>query len=406
MNGSRRVRASASGDGRRPFLLLPLLPLLLGVGACGNGPGGNILIGLAGPMGQGSGRSMRQAAEMAVAEINQAGGIDGATIGLVVKDDGADPEQGIAVAAELRDDARVVAVVGHINSSVTLAAARIYNDPVNPVVELSPASSSPEITPAGPWTFRVCPTDLQHGPALAAWAIERLDADRATVLYANDAYGRGVLASFARAFQNAGGALTAPNPYLPDMLGTGEEIQPYLRRAMRRGTEALMIAGQAEAGLKIIEQARALGYTGPVLGADGMTGLRDMGESAEGTYISSAFLPDRPTPEARAFVQAYQRRFEQAPDHRAAMTYDAILLLARAIEEVGADRAAIRDYLDRVGDEEPAFDGASGTIAFDENGDVAGKEVTIGVIRDGNLVTATGQESTAGADSAAVAVME
>lgn len=376
--------------------LRALLPIaLLGALGCGGGGSDAINIGLAGPMSQGSGRSMRQAAEMAIEQVNRDGGIDGRQLALVVKDDGASPEQGITVATQLRDDPSVVAVVGHINSSVTLAAARIYNEGRNPVVELSPASSSPLISAAGPWTFRVCPTDLQHGPALAEWAYGRLGSRRATVVYVNDAYGRGVLQSFAGAFERQGGALAGSDPFLPTMLEDGSEIEPYLRRAVRGGTDALMVAGQAEEGRKIIAAARQLGYDGPILGPDGMTGLREMGEVAEGVFVSSAFLPDRPTPTAQAFVKAYQERFDELPDHRAAMTYDAVLLLARAIEEAGTDREAIRAYLDTVGRGSPAFDGVSGSIAFDENGDVAGKEVAVGVIRGGRLVTATVAGATA-----------
>jgi len=87
-------------------------------------------------------------------------------------------------------------------------------------------------------------------------------------------------------------------------------------------------------------------------------------------------------------VRAYQERYQELPDHRAAMTYDAVRLIARALEAVGPDRRALRDYLARVGQSEPAFEGVSGTIAFDANGDVASKEVYIGVVRGGRLVSA------------------
>ena len=293
-------------------------------------------------------------------------------------------------ATELRDDPSIVAVVGHINSGATLAAAKIYNDDENGIVAVSPASSSPLISDAGPWIFRVCPSDLLHGPALARWAYERLGAQRVAAIYANDDYGRGVIETFGAAFVAAGGQVLSRDPYLPDMLESANAVDPYLERAVRNGMDALMIAGQADAAERIIAAARRLGYTGPVIGPDGLTNLRDAGSLAEGVYISSAFLPDRQDPAAQAFVRAYQERFRELPDHRGAMTYDAIRLLARAIEQVGTNRTAIRDYLANVGQtaDNPAFEGVSGTIRFDANGDVAGKEVTIGVVRAGRLVTA------------------
>lgn len=370
---------------------LALAPALAGIIGCG-ADASPIRIAIAGPVGQVTGHSMRLAAELAVDEINRAGGVRGRLIELVVRDDEASPERAIEIAAELRDDPSIVAVVGHINSAATLAAAKIYNDDERGVVAISPASSSPLLTDAGPWIFRVCPSDLLHGPALARWAYEQLGVRKVAALYANDDYGRGVVENFGAAFVAAGGQLLSQDPYLPDMLEDSNAVDPYLERAIRDGMEALVIAGQAEAAARIIAAARRLGYNGPVIGPDGLTNLRDAGPIAEGVYISSAFLPDRRDPAAQAFVRAYQERYRELPDHRGAMTYDAIRLLARAIGQVGTDRTAIRDYLADVGrkPDNPPFEGVSGTIRFDENGDVSGKEVTIGVVRAGRLVTAEG----------------
>jgi len=375
-----------------------------GLAACGaGGAEAPIHIGLAGPVNQPNGRSMHLAAQMAVDEINLEGGINGRPLALVVKDDEANQEKAVAVATELKDDPRVVAVVGHINSFATRAAARIYNDEQRGVVELSPASSAPEISEAGDWTFRVCPTDLQHAPALADWVYNRLGRSRAAVLYTNDAYGRGIVDVFAQAFERAGGTVVARDPFLPQIVDS-IGVDPFLERAIRNRMDALIIAGQAEPALSIIRAARRLGYRGPILGADGLTNLREAGPIAEGVYVTSAFLPDRPTEEARRFVQAYVQRYGELPDHRGAMTYDAIRLLARVLREIDATsslgaqpsmgetiavRRAIRDYLAGVGTRYPAFEGVSGTIRFDENGDVVGKDVAVGIIRNGQIVTAS-----------------
>ena len=375
-----------------------------GLAACGaGGAEAPIHIGLAGPVNQPNGRSMHLAAQMAIDEINLEGGINGRPLALVVKDDEANQEKAVAVATELRDDPRVVAVVGHINSAATRHAARIYNDEQRGVVELSPASSAPEISNAGPWTFRICPTDLQHAPALADWVYNRLGRSRAAVLYTNDAYGRGLVDVFAQAFERAGGTVVARDPFLPQIVDS-IGVDPFLERAIRNRMDALIIAGQAEPALSIIRAARRLGYRGPILGADGLTNLREAGPIAEGVYVTSAFLPDRPTEEARRFVQAYVQRYGELPDHRGAMTYDAIRLLARVLREIDATsslgaqpsmgetiavRRAIRDYLAGVGTRYPAFEGVSGTIRFDENGDVVGKDVAVGIIRNGQIVTAS-----------------
>lgn len=363
---------------------------LLGLAACGSGNAGQepIYLGLAGPVSQPTGRSFQLASEMAIEEINRNGGIGGRPLALIIKDDEANPERAIEVAAELRDDPRVVAVIGHVNSPATIAAADIYNDEDRGVLQISPASSSPLVTEAGPWTFRVCPSDLQHGPALATWTYERLGRARAAVLYANDDYGRGLRDSFAAAFEDAGGEVVARDPFLPSIMESETTLDPYLERAMRNRANAVIIAGQANEALRIIHAARRLGFTGPILGADGLTNVKDEGEIAEGVYITSAFLPDRPSASAQRFVRAYIDRYDEAPDHRGAMAYDAIYLVAEAIREVGLDRRTLRDYVASIGTERPAFDGISGRIAFDENGDVAGKDVAVGIVREGNIVTA------------------
>lgn len=366
------------------------LALLVAAGCQGSGE--PIYVGVAGPLSAANGASMRMAVQMAVDEINQGNGIGGRRVELVMLDDRADPQVALTVADSLRKDPRVVAVVGHVNSAASLKAATIYNSEEakgEPVMHISPASSAPGFTHAGPWSFRVTPTDLEFSPVLARGAME-LGRRRAAVLYANDDYGQGVMTTFERAFRSGGGAVVSADPYLPAVVERGDELDPYLTRAMRRGADALVIGGQADAGLKIVQAARRLGYTGPILGSDGLTGIKDAGAPAEGVFVSSAFLPDRPTEAARQFVARYRQRYNLLPDHRGAMAYDIINLLRRAIEEVGTDRRALRDYVASVGAEggSAVFEGVSGTIRFDRNGDVVGKEVTLGVVRGGQLVTA------------------
>ncbi len=375
---------------RRSLAALACAALLAGC----EGDAETVTIGIAGPISKANGRSMKLAAEMAAEEINARNLLGGnRKLVLEIKDDEGDPAKAISVATELRQNEEVSAVVGHVNSAATLRAATIYNAPPgehasNPVVALSPASSAPEITQAGDWTFRVTPTDLEFSPALAEWASTRLGRQRAAVLYTNDAYGQGVMSTFVDAFRKRGGAVVTADPFLPATFTSAESLDPYLLRAFRQNVDALVIAGQAEAGVKIIAAARRLGFTGPILGSDGLTGVKDAGAIAEGVFVSSAFLADRPNELAQRFVQAYQAKHKELPDHRGAMTYDALLLLAQAIREKGTDRETIRDYLAAINDENEAYDGVSGRIRFDPNGDVLGKDVAVGIVRAGRLVTA------------------
>jgi branched-chain amino acid transport system substrate-binding protein len=179
-----------------------------------------VRIGLAGPFSDAVGGPMRKAAELAVEEINAAGGIRGRPIELIARDDSGDPDSAVAVAADLVSEG-VVAVIGHVYSGTTLAAAPVYGAGTRPSPVITPSSSAPEIAQAGRHVFRLCPTDLEHGAALATWIREGLQLTRASVLYLNNPYGRGVRQSFVTRFTALGGVILESDPYLGDVPDVG-----------------------------------------------------------------------------------------------------------------------------------------------------------------------------------------
>jgi branched-chain amino acid transport system substrate-binding protein len=282
--------------------------------------------------------------------------------------------------------------VGHLASGTTLAASPVYNGGRRPLPVVSPSASSPALSDAGAYTFRVCPTDLVHGERLAAWAVDQLGAGSAAMFYLNDEYGRGVRGVFAREFGERDTRLIADDPYVDDL----PSFVPYLERVRRRGgAEVLMIAGTRAGAERILAALDTVGLRpAAIMGGDGLAGLEAAGRLAEGVLISTAYLPDRPGARNAAFVQSYRAAYRgQDPDHRGAGAYDAVYLIAQAIEAVGPHRARVRDYLAGVGTATPAFEGVTGRIAFDEYGDVPAKDVTIGVVRRGRLVAAAGRGS-------------
>lgn len=352
--------------------------------ACSDG-GAAIHIGLAGPFSEPRGRSMHRAAELAVQEINAAGGVRGRPIELIALDDSARAEPAVAVARQLTEDPTVVAVVGHLTSGATMAAMPVYSGAA-PVPVISPSASSPALSNVSPWFFRVCPTDLRHGSALAAWARDRLHASRAAVLYLDDAYGRGVRDVFVSEFRRRGGEIVANDPYLDDL----PSFEPYLERARRRGgMDVLVIAGTRVGAERILATRDSMRLAVPAMAGDGVLGI-EQSPIAEGMFISSPYLPDRPDSINASFVRAYRTATGSLPDHRGAGAYDAVRLIAAAITAVGPDRSAIRDYLARVGHDEPAYSGVTGRIDFDEQGDVPDKSVVVGQVHDGVLHTAGG----------------
>lgn len=362
-----------------------LATLASGVAGCGSRDQ-PILIGIAGPFSETRGRSMLLAAKLAIQEVNASGELGGRTLALDSLDDSASTRRAIAVAAQLRDDPRVVAVIGHLTSGTTLAAADIYNTGRRPVVEISPSASSPDLSGAGRYTFRVCATDLVHGGVLARFAIQQLGARRAEVIYLNDDYGRGILITFREEFTRLGGTILDADPVLP----TTDDLGPYLEQIQRDGdAQVLMIAGDRATAQKVLRQARARGISLPIIGGDGLAGIQSEGAVAEGIHITSNYLPDQPGAANAAFLRAYATVSGGAPpDHRGAGAYDAIHIIADAIRDAGTGRAAIRDALARLGKDRPPYDGVTGRITFDDKGDVPNKSVIVGVVHGGQIVMA------------------
>jgi branched-chain amino acid transport system substrate-binding protein len=369
----------------RAFVLLALGTVLASA-ACADGSSEPVRIGVAGPFTDPVGLPMKLAAELAAEEINAKGGIDGRPLELLARDDFADPDSAVYVATDLKS-AGVAAVIGHLWSGTTIAAAPVYNGGGDAVVAISPSSSAPAVTAAGPWTFRLCPSDLEHGAALARWIRNDLGLERGAVLYLNDEYGRGVRQTFASEFNRLRGTLVAIDPYL----GETPDVGIYLDRlAKQAAAQFIVVAGNRGEAEIILRESRRRNFTVPVLGADGLEGIEAIGPLAEGVYISQAYLPTIETPANRRFVEAWRKKYPAAglPNQPAAATYDAVYLLRDVIGRVGTDRQAVRDALARVGRDSPPYIGAAGRVAFDAAGDLASGEVHMAVVRGGGVIPA------------------
>jgi branched-chain amino acid transport system substrate-binding protein len=355
---------------------------------CRRGADSVVRIGVAGSFSDPIGLPMKQAAELAAEEINAHGGISGRRLELVLRDDYADPDSAVFVASDLYNSG-VSAVVGHLFSGMTLAAAPVYNGGDDPVVAISPSSSSPDVSGAGDYTFRICPSDLAHGTVLAHWVRDRLHLTRGSVLYLNDEYGRGIRQTFVAEFTRQGGTLDGVYPYL----GERPDVVPYLDR-LAKGTppEFIVVAGNRSEAEEVLRQARKRGLTMPVLGGDGLEGIQEAGALAEGVYLSSPYFPSIPSAPNRRFVEAFHRKYPSAgmPNQPAAATYDAVYLLRDVIAQVGGDRGAVRRALAGVGSVTPAHEGVTGTVAFDGNGDVPNQNVYIGMVRRGAVEVVDG----------------
>ena len=289
----------------------------------------------------------------------------------------------IKIADRFRDSATVVGVVGHPESGTTLAAIDEYADTKNggrnAVVAISPTGTSPALSGASRWLFRVCPSDVQSSRAVAQYLLDSLKATRASIIYRNDSYGKDWAKSFAEAYRagrgGVRGTIVQRDPYLQGAT-PWDAYAGYLKLLK---PDVLLFPGSQEDALLALRAMRDAGVTTPLIGGDATSGLEANAAEFPNVRYTAFFLARRAsTPEAKAFVEAYTARFKQEPDQRAALAYDAAMLIGRAVLETrSAGRAAVRDHIESIGGSRPRVLGAAGPIAFDDKHDAIEKPVVI-----------------------------
>jgi branched-chain amino acid transport system substrate-binding protein len=366
------MRALSPGRTTSPRRLV-LVAALAALAGCG-GSSTPILVGAAGPWKEGYGLANRRGVELALQQINAAGGVHGRPLEAVFRDDDGDGAAAARIASEFVADPRIAAVVGHVNSGAMVAAAKIYD---GALPAIATTATAPELTGISEWTFRVITSDSATGVALARFA-GSLGRRRAAILYENDAYGRGLADAFRRAFP---GDVIGLDPIGAE----AADFEPYVTYYRERHPDVVFVAGTEVSGLSLLREARRQGLAADFLGGDGWTGITLDTAAAEGVYIAAPFTAADPRQEVRRFVEAFKARFGVEPDGNAALAYDATRLLGQALEAVGDDRAAVREYLATLAMRN-GYPGVSGTIRFDENGDLVGRGALMTRVERGTLV--------------------
>ena len=286
----------------------------------------------------------------------------------------------IRIADAFRDNPHVVGVVGHPESGTTLDAIGEYADTKNggrnAVVAISPTGTSPALSGASRWLFRVCPSDVQTSRTMARYLLDSLHATRASVIYRNDAYGKDWSKSFAEAFREGKGVIVERDPYLAGVT----QWDAYAAYLKKLNPDVLLFPGSTEDAVLALRAMRAVNVSTPLVGGDATSGLEAFAKEFPTARYAAFFLARRASsPEAKAFITAYTAAFKEEPDQRAALAYDAAMLIGRAALDVGPDRAKIRDYIESIGKPggRPAVAGAAGPIAFDDKHDAVNKPVVV-----------------------------
>lgn len=308
------------------------------------------------------GQSAKNALELIAEEVNKKGGIDGKTVKFVYQDDENKPASSANVTQKLINDEKVVALVGSIGSTCSIADGPIATE--NKIPMVTPTSTNPKVTTqGGDYVFRACFIDPFQGTVLAKFASEDLKATTAAVLYdvAND-YSKGLAEFFKANFEKAGGKVVAYETY-----NTGDQdFNAQLTKIKGTNPQVLLLPDYYQTVGIIAKQARAAGINATFLGGDGWDSPELFtigGDAVNKGYFSNHYSPDDNSKEVQDFIAAYKAKYNATPDALAALSYDAAKILLNAIDKADSlDGAKIVEAL-------KATNGTfvSGSVTYDKD---------------------------------------
>lgn len=325
------------------------------------------------------GRSSHRGTELAIEELNKAGGVLGKQLKLITEDTQSKEGESSTVVSKLISRERVVAVLGEVASGRSLEAGPICQQ--NKIPMISPSSTNPRVTQVGDYIFRVCFLDSFQGDALARFAVETLKAKKVAIMSdVSSAYSLGLAEYFQTSFKKRGGTVSSEQKYTKN----DTDFNAQLTAIKTTAPDAIFVPGYyQEVGL-VIRQARQLGITVPLFGGDGWEApelLQIAKEAAEGTYYTTHYSPEAQTPEVQNFVKAYRAKYGDTPDAMAALGYDSALVLVDAIKRAGTTEGPkLRDAIAATA----GLNGVTGTTKIDANRD-ATKPATVITIKGGKF---------------------
>lgn len=312
------------------------------------------------------------AARLAADEINRSGGVLGRPLELLIIDNQSTP-LGSKGAAEHAVQSGVAGVIGPLWSSHALSSAAVLQEARIPMI--TPTATKPQITRIGDCVFRICNTDSFQGRVMARFAFEQLRARTAVVLKnIHETYSLTLADMFRRSFEERGGEVVWEGSYT----GKAVNFEDVLLHVRKIHADVLFIPGYARDSGLLVQQAVKMGVDTIFLGGDGWgeSMRKYAGDAVLGGCYTTHYHSDLPFDRNRKLKRLYHERFgqERITDMRIPLTYDAVLLFVHAVERAGStDRARVLKALA----ETRGFQGATGTIGFDEMGDPQGKEAII-----------------------------
>ncbi len=351
---------------------------------CGEKSADSIKIGAIGPLSGPVavyGVDCKNGIELAVEEINAAGGINGKKIEIVSEDDEGNPEKSVNAYKKIVTKDKAKFIVGSLTSGCTMAIAPLAQ--AQKVVLIAPAATAPAITDAGDYVFRACFIDPFQGTVGAKFAAETLGSKKAAILYdiGND-YSVGLTDNFVKTFEAAGNSIVAKESY-----STGDkDFNAQLTKIKNSNPDVVYLPDYYGTVALIAKQLRAQGINTPIVGADGWDGLTDnAGDEVLNGFYSNHYAADSTEGAVKKFVDSYKEKNDgKTPTAFAALGYDAVYMLKDAI--IAADSTDSTKVRDAVMATDSDY--VTGHVTFDEKRNPIKSAVMVELVKDnGKLVT-------------------
>jgi branched-chain amino acid transport system substrate-binding protein len=324
------------------------------------------------------GASAKQSVELAVKDINAAGGIKGKKIELIVYDDRLNPQEAVAIANKLIEKDQVVGVVSGSYSGPTRVTAPIFAKAGMPMV--AGYAVHPDVTKAGESNFRNGFLGEVEGGAAGEYAVKVLKSKNPAVIYMDNDFGREIWAGFIMRAEKLGAKVVVQQVY---KYPGEKDFRPFLTRIKEAKPDLIFAAGYYDVAALIVRQAKELGIAVPILAEEGFDSPKFIelaGKDAEGVIIATNLDRDDPRPVVQNYLKNYKAAYGIDPDMVGASSYDAFMILANAIERAGTDQKAIVKALLETKD----YNGLTGKLSRFYKGEVV-KPVQFQVVKDGKF---------------------
>ena len=366
---------------KKSILLGLILSLLIVLPVFAQDP---IKIGVYGPMSGDSamvGQTLLEGVQLAAKQINEAGGIDGRPIELIVEDDEQSPKVAVSAVNKLVYNDKVVGVIGTVNSSCTLASMEVTWEAEVP--HITPISSGASITNVGnPWIARIQASDLLQAGAITRYAVEDLGLKKIAIIYQSDDYGAGAMEVIVEVLKDEYGLDPVANESFE---ANALDMTPQLLKVQQSGAEGLIIWTMYQQGALIARQARDMGLNIPLMGGGGLTNKKLCelgGDAVNGLVNTQTFFADKTkaAPAAAAFIEAFEKEYGRLPDSNNAMAYDSMMIMAEGLKYASPElnNKKIMEGILSVKDKPLA----TGTITMLPNGD-ANRDILLVRVTEG-----------------------